>query len=81
MSKIARFTGHIVSLKSNGKEVWGTVSQDKGGKIELKPISIKNFKLNIYDKVTYEREIKKGLFGLTGTKTWAVKLKKLDKKK
>ena len=67
-------------MKSNGEIVWGVVSQDKGGKIELKPISNKDFRFHIYDKISYEREIKKGLFGLTGTKSWAINLKKFNKK-
>lgn len=68
-------------MKSNGKEVWGALSQDKGGKIELKPMPVKSFKFHIYDKISYEREIKKGLFGLTGTKSWATNLKKFSNKK
>ncbi|MBW3012696.1 hypothetical protein KY340_00670 [Candidatus Woesearchaeota archaeon] len=80
MSKISKLTGHIVSLKSNGKEVWGIISQDQGGKIEMKPISREEFKFKIYEKVSYEREMKTSFMGLTGTKSWAIKLKRFNAK-
>ncbi|MBD3259968.1 hypothetical protein GF371_05070 [Candidatus Woesearchaeota archaeon] len=46
----------------------------------MKPMPREKFKFKIYDKISYERKMKRGLFGLTGTKSWAINLKKFNDK-